>query len=115
MTDKGNRWHQVKQTLRRHVTGEVLLRVSADAIMLSFSLAVAYAIRYVVATNTQVLDLPSVRSLLATYSTAYGNEYYQSEYDCTGLSGLVSWKSFSPGSCRLCDGNNEIRFYRVGY
>ncbi len=48
-------------------------------------------------------------------STAYGNEYYQSEYDCTGLSGLVSWKSFSPGSCRLCDGNNEIRFYRVGY
>ncbi len=73
MTDKGNRWHQVKQTLRRHVTDEVLLRVSADAIMLSFSLAVAYVIRYVVATSTPVLDVPSARRLLGAYSTAYGN------------------------------------------
>ncbi len=71
MDSKVNGQQKIKWVARSYLTREMALRVLADAAMVSFSLLVAYTVRYIVIVNTGDTGAESARRTLDAYWHAY--------------------------------------------
>lgn len=68
--------YSIRQVLRTGLTAETAVRVLADAVMVSFSLLVAYTVRYVSAVSAQHLRAESPSIALDACLRAYGNDVW---------------------------------------